>query len=243
VPARTVDHFLVRYFGGSTLAAKVVSDTAEAAPDAAWWVIPAALAMVAVFALSGGRADWAQWRRRDGVLSWRLRGLRNLVTRFCGMAVAAVTLLFPQDASATNSTKAAVVTLTFFGSVVLVSLLQFAVLVRRRSERQMDEVALRVRGLPVRKALVEWWVVGALWLLGVPVALALASPLLALPLALLNDEAAQAVGALVAIIVFGAWLVATPWLTLRQWRRQRAEEATYWRRYRAALHDRAQQRS
>jgi hypothetical protein len=207
-----------------------------------WWSIPVAVALVAVLILSGIRADWRRWSIRDAVLSWRLRGLRNVLARVWLASFVLLTIALPADGAA-GSAKGAIVSSMFVAGVILLGGLETVAAVSRRQEGRIDEALLRDRGLPVRRTHLSWRSVGLLCYLGGPIALTAISPILSLPLTLINDvDTQQSFAVVIAALMVLAWLTLTPWLTVRQWLRQRRSDREYWPAYRQALRERLRER-
>ncbi len=122
------------------------------------------------------------------------------------------------------------------GGAVSATVVQVVVAWARRRERAATEAELREDGLPVRQRVISWKVVALLCYFAGPFAVMLAGALVSLPVALVRDPDLQFVlGIWVALMLGVTWVVASTYLTWRQWRRQRRVDAAYWRRYRAAL--------
>jgi hypothetical protein len=213
--------------------------TAASAPDSSvpWWALAVAIAFSGLLALAGIGTDWRRWRTQDAVASWRLGGLRNVATRVCGVTVVVSVLVL---APSSDSAAAHMISVALLGSVTLIALVQAAALRSRRSERLMDEAWLRERRLPVRKQRLSCGVVAALAYGGGWLALVVLGLVLSLPLTLIEDDAVRLdASVLLAFVLSLVWLAAATWITLRQWRRLRREDAEYWPRFRKALLARA----
>jgi hypothetical protein len=204
---------------------------------APWWAIPVAAAIGMIMALTGIRADWDRWRTRDALVSWRVRGLRNVVSRIAVASVVLIALTLPTQGTV-GSAKAPLLFSAVVGGLLLFAALEGTAFRLRRKEERWDEVLLRERGLPVRPRQLSWRAAAWLYFFGGYMGLVAISPILSVPLTLIDDVTTQeAVAVLVAFALALGWLVLAAWLTIRQFVRQRRSDREYWPEYRCALRE------
>jgi hypothetical protein len=178
-----------------------------------------------------------RWTTRDGVVSWRLRGLVFLCAHVTGAIL--VLLLFAIPAgSVADGFRQGLVAWTAVAGMSVCSALESLAWFKRRGERRLDEARLLAGGAPRRQRYMSWRKIGVVSLVvGLPGVLLFGSLVLFTVLLIIEPASQPRAAEITVSIVAGAWAAIAGGLMARQRLKQWRSDRGFWPMYRAWARD------